>query len=46
MGLIHATITLRNALDSLLQPYTGEARVDTDSLLLRISLPMSRSENH
>lgn len=36
MGLIHATITLRNALDSRLQPYTGDALVDTGALLLCI----------
>ena len=36
MGLIHASIELRNALDNRLEPYTTEALVDTGALLLCI----------
>ena len=36
MGLIHAKIALRNALDSRLAAYEADALVDTGALLLRI----------
>ena len=36
MGLIHASIELRNALDNRLEPYTTKALVDTGALLLCI----------
>ena len=36
MGLIHASIELRNALDNRLEPYVTEALVDTGALLLCI----------
>ena len=36
MGLIHASIELRNALDKRLEPYMTEALVDTGALLLCI----------
>ena len=36
MGLIHASIELRNALDNRLEPYTTNALVDSGALLLGI----------
>jgi len=36
MGIIYATIELRNALDAQLEPYTAKAMVDTGALLLCI----------
>ncbi len=36
MGIIYATIELRNALDAQLEPYTAKALVDTGALLLCI----------
>ena len=36
MGLVHASVELRNALDSRLEPFRADALVDTGALLLCI----------